>query len=76
MTKVTVADWMKETVASCIYYSLKGIKDPRGFIFENRNTSNVFGILYRTHAPLLFRGLMEYGMSLRLPREEGRVNVV
>jgi len=64
MNKVTAADWVKETIASWRHTILKGIKDPRGFIFKPKNYIRTLRDAYcieRMHRAFK-RGLMEYGM--------------
>mmetsp|Transcript_26994 Transcript_26994/g.74210 ORF Transcript_26994/g.74210 Transcript_26994/m.74210 type:complete len:391 (+) Transcript_26994:118-1290(+) len=64
MNKVTAADWVKETIASWRHTILKGIKDPRGFIFKPKTYIKTLRDAYcieRMHRAFK-RGLMEYGM--------------
>lgn len=64
MNKVTAADWVRETIASWRHTILKGIKDPRGFIFKPKAYIKTLRDAYcieRMHRAFK-RGLMEYGM--------------
>ena len=64
MNKVTAADWVRETIASWRHTILKGIKDPRGFIFKPKTYIKTLRDAYcieRMHRAFK-RGLMEYGM--------------
>lgn len=64
MDKVTTADWVRETIASWRHTILKGIKDPRGFIFKPKAYIKTLRDAYcieRMHRAFK-RGLMEYGM--------------
>lgn len=64
MNKVTTADWVRETIASWRHTILKGIKDPRGFIFKPKTYIKTLRDAYcieRMHRAFK-RGLMEYGM--------------
>lgn len=64
MKKVTTADWVRETIASWRHTILKGIKDPRGFIFKPKSYIKTLRDAYcieRMHRAFK-RGLMEYGM--------------
>jgi len=64
MNKATAADWVRETIASWRHTILKGIKDPRGFIFKPKAYIKTLRDAYcieRMHRAFK-RGLMEYGM--------------
>ena len=64
MNKATAADWVRETIASWRHTILKGIKDPRGFIFKPKayiKTLRDGYCIERMHRAFK-RGLMEYGM--------------
>jgi MPBQ/MSBQ methyltransferase len=64
MNEVTTADWVKETIATWRHTILKGIKDPRGWIFKPKTYVKCFRDAYcleRMHRAFK-RGLMEYGM--------------
>mmetsp|Transcript_23726 Transcript_23726/g.50455 ORF Transcript_23726/g.50455 Transcript_23726/m.50455 type:complete len:391 (-) Transcript_23726:862-2034(-) len=71
MNKVTAADWVKETIASWRHTILKGIKDPRGFIFKPKSYIKTLRDAYcieRMHRAFK-RGLMEYGMLTATKKE-------
>mmetsp|Transcript_7462 Transcript_7462/g.15461 ORF Transcript_7462/g.15461 Transcript_7462/m.15461 type:complete len:390 (+) Transcript_7462:62-1231(+) len=71
MNKVTTADWVRETIASWRHTILKGIKDPRGFIFKPKSYIKTLRDAYcieRMHRAFK-RGLMEYGMVTATKKE-------
>jgi len=71
MNKVTTADWVRETIASWRHTILKGIKDPRGFIFKPKAYIKTLRDAYcieRMHRAFK-RGLMEYGMVTAIKKK-------
>ena len=72
MNKVTVANWVKETINSWRHTIYKSIKDPRGWIFKPKKYVKCVRDAYcleRMHRAFK-RGLMEYGMFAATKKSE------